>query len=35
MEGTGKAKIEGTAQRTAEAIAEQLEVRFKEQGWIQ
>ena len=35
MEVTGKSKIEGAAQRTAEAIAEQLRVRFKEQGWIQ
>ncbi len=35
MEVTGKSKIEGTAKRTAEAIAEQLRVRFKEQGWIQ
>ena len=35
MEMTGKSKIEGAAQRTAEAIAEQLRVRFKEQGWIQ
>ena len=34
MEATGKAKIEGAAQRTAEGIAEQLKVRFKEQGWI-
>jgi hypothetical protein len=31
---TGKTKIEGAAKRTAEAIAEQLQVRFKEQGWI-
>jgi hypothetical protein len=35
MEVTGKSKIEGAAQRTAEAIAEQLRVRFKEQGWVQ
>ena len=35
MEVTGKSKIEGAAQRTAEAIAEQLRARFKEQGWIQ
>ena len=34
MELTGKSKIEGAAQRTAEAIGEQLQVRFKEQGWI-
>jgi len=31
---SGRTKIEGSAKRTAEAIAEQLEVRFKEQGWI-
>jgi len=35
MEASGKSKIEGAAQRTAEAIADQLRVRFKEQGWIQ
>jgi len=35
MEVTGKSKIEGAAQRTAEAIADQLRVRFKEQGWVQ
>ena len=34
MEVTGKSKIEGAAQRTAEAIAEQIKVRIKEQGWI-
>lgn len=34
MELTGKSKIEGAAERTAEAIGEQLRVRFKEQGWI-
>jgi hypothetical protein len=34
MEVTGKSKIEGTAERTAESIGEQLRVRFKEQGWI-
>jgi hypothetical protein len=34
MEVTGKSKIEGAAQRTAEAIAEQLRARFKEQGWV-
>jgi len=33
-EVTGKSKIEGTAKRTAKAIADQLRVRFKEQGWI-
>lgn len=34
IEVTGKSKIEGTAKRTAEKISEQLEVKFKEQGWI-
>ena len=34
MEVTGKSKIEGTVKRMAEAIADQLRVRFKEQGWI-
>jgi hypothetical protein len=33
-EMTGRNKIEGAAKRTAEAIAEQLEIKFKEQGWI-
>lgn len=33
-EATGKNKIEAAAKRTAEEIAERLEVRFKEQGWI-
>ena len=35
MEVTGKSKLEGTAERTAKAIAEQLQIRFKEHGWIQ
>ncbi|MEE8126669.1 MAG: hypothetical protein V3U07_06560 [Nitrospirales bacterium] len=29
LEVTGKSKIEGAAKRTAEAIADQLRVRFK------
>ncbi len=33
-EMTGKSKLEGAAKRTAEAIADRLRVRFKEQGWI-
>jgi len=33
-EVTGSSKIEGSAKRTAETIAEQLEIKFKEQGWI-
>jgi len=32
---SGRTKIEGSAKRTAEAIAEQLEIKFKEQGWIE
>jgi len=31
---SGRTKIEGSAKRTAEAIAEQLQIKFKEQGWI-
>jgi Domain of unknown function (DUF4410) len=34
-EVTGKSAIEGAAKRTAKAIAEQLQVRFKRRGWIQ
>lgn len=34
-ESTGKEKIEGAARRTAEKIAEQLELRFRERGWIE
>jgi len=34
-EVTGKSKIEGAAKKTTTAIADQLRVRFKEQGWIQ
>lgn len=34
MEVTGRSKIEGTAERTADEIADQLEIRFKEMGWI-
>ena len=33
-EVTGRTTIEGEAERTAEAIAEQLRIKFKEQGWI-
>ena len=33
-EVTGGSKLEGAAKRTAEAIADQLRERFKEQGWI-
>lgn len=34
-EMSGKDTIQGTGKRTAEAIAEHLEGKFKEQGWIQ
>ena len=34
MEATGKSKIEGATKRTAEKIAEQLKVKYQEQGWI-
>ena len=34
-EMTGKASIEGTAERTAKAIADQLQGKFKKRGWIQ
>jgi hypothetical protein len=33
-EATGRGKIEGAAKRTAEEIADRLEERFKERGWI-
>lgn len=33
-EASGKSTIEGSAKRTAELIAEQLQAKFKEQGWI-
>lgn len=36
MEGekSGKSTIEGAGKRTAEKIAEQLQIKFREQGWI-
>ena len=34
MEATGKSKIEGATKRTAEKIAEQLKIKYQEQGWI-
>jgi hypothetical protein len=34
-EASGSAKIEGRAKQTANEIAEQLKVRFQEEGWIQ
>jgi hypothetical protein len=32
---SGSAKIQGRAKQTAKEIAEQLKIRFKEQGWVQ
>ena len=32
---SGSAKIQGRAKQTAKEIADQLRIRFKEQGWIQ
>jgi hypothetical protein len=34
-EASGSSKVEGRAKATAKEIAERLEMRFKEQGWIQ
>jgi hypothetical protein len=34
-EYTGSAKIQGRAKQAAQEIAEQLKVRFKEEGWVQ
>jgi hypothetical protein len=34
-EVSGRDKIEGAAKRTAETIAERLQERFEEQGWIE
>ena len=33
-EVSGRSKVEGSAKRTADEIAKQLEIKFKEQGWI-
>jgi len=33
-EASGSSKVEGRAKQTAKEIADQLEVRFKEEGWI-
>ena len=32
---SGSAKVEGRAKATAKEIADQIKIRFKEQGWIQ
>jgi hypothetical protein len=32
---SGSAKIQGRAKQTAKEISDQLEIRFKEEGWIQ
>lgn len=34
-EESGKSTVEGRAQQTAKEIADQLKIRFQEQGWIQ
>jgi hypothetical protein len=34
-EYSGSAKIQGRAKQTAKEIADQLQIRFKEEGWIQ
>jgi hypothetical protein len=34
-EYTGSAKIQGRAKQAAKEIADQLQIRFKEEGWIQ
>jgi hypothetical protein len=34
-EGSGRSGLEGRAKSTADAIAEQLKVRFQDRGWIQ
>ena len=34
-EYTGSAKIQGRAKQAAQEIADQLKIRFKEEGWIQ
>lgn len=33
-EASGSAKIEGRAKQTANEIADQLKIRFQQQGWI-
>jgi Domain of unknown function (DUF4410) len=34
-EASGKSKVEGRAKQTAQEIADQLKIRFQQQGWIQ
>lgn len=34
-EASGRSTIEGRAKQTAQEIADQLEVRFQQQGWVQ
>jgi hypothetical protein len=34
-EESGSSKVEGRAKQTADEIADQLKIRFKQQGWIQ
>ncbi len=34
-EESGSSKVEGRAKQTAKEIADQLKIRFQEQGWIE
>jgi hypothetical protein len=34
-EASGSSKVEGRAKSTAKEIADQLKLRFEQQGWIQ
>jgi hypothetical protein len=34
-EASGRNTLEGRAKATADAIAEQLKIRFRDRGWIQ
>jgi hypothetical protein len=33
-EASGSSKVEGRAEKAAEEIADELKVRFQDQGWI-
>jgi hypothetical protein len=33
-EESGSSKVEGRAKQTAQEIADQLKIRFQQQGWI-
>jgi len=34
-EQSGRSKVEGRAKQTAQEIADQLRIRFQQEGWIQ